>query len=612
MSSVSSGVSSSSIFGGLCSGNSRRPSMFTAKYRMREERKKVLKMSMGKVKRIEDPESFLRRSVLINNTIKILQKEVRDEKMMRHGGSYASKSSSYRKSFACSRLNEMHLSVVDEPDTEEHSSLLMDTDDDASRSSPLDNLVISKDHHNTPSLLNSRKRSLNQDDSEEDCDVQDVLSQIYVPPTPCIISSIDEDEAMLSGVNNPTPSTSAQAARSICSSSSSSSSSINNCIGVVDPLEGLTSCEPPRKKCRLDGDDEDEEDGEDEDEEVDATSFLGAVSQDCSLDDDVDVDVDVVGDSELSDWPTPPAPIIPPPTSLLLSCSDGIIPSSSMMMLSPSVTSPLSMSSLLSFSSTASLHSDSLCSSSISSLNCDRSSILNTSPYATGLGRVTHLLSDNACSDFPLMVDIPPATRDSSDSCPSPSLTVSTSSSLSPTIMSPSAMCNGLMSPLVLPCAPTGLSLPLLSPTTMSITSPPQHHCSSSSEESNSGDDEDMLLSSSETKENCSLHLSLPLSGLHSPLVDHNSRSSNSGGDISASNGGGYVNGINVNASSINGNNAVINNNSNINSSSSSTGNVNSSSEMEKNQQYSSCGHSSIFGELQSVVFHSLIASLET
>lgn len=33
--------SSSSIFGGLCSGNSRRPSMFTAKYRLREERKKV-------------------------------------------------------------------------------------------------------------------------------------------------------------------------------------------------------------------------------------------------------------------------------------------------------------------------------------------------------------------------------------------------------------------------------------------------------------------------------------------------------------------------------------------------------------------------------------------
>lgn len=40
-SSISCGVSSSSIFGGLCSGNTRRPSMFTAKYRMREERKKV-------------------------------------------------------------------------------------------------------------------------------------------------------------------------------------------------------------------------------------------------------------------------------------------------------------------------------------------------------------------------------------------------------------------------------------------------------------------------------------------------------------------------------------------------------------------------------------------
>ena len=37
------GLSSSSttIFGGLCSSNTRRPSMFTAKYRLREERKKV-------------------------------------------------------------------------------------------------------------------------------------------------------------------------------------------------------------------------------------------------------------------------------------------------------------------------------------------------------------------------------------------------------------------------------------------------------------------------------------------------------------------------------------------------------------------------------------------
>lgn len=51
-----------------------------AKYRMKEERKKVLKMSVRKLKAIEDPEMFLCRSVLINNTMKRIQNDVREEK----------------------------------------------------------------------------------------------------------------------------------------------------------------------------------------------------------------------------------------------------------------------------------------------------------------------------------------------------------------------------------------------------------------------------------------------------------------------------------------------------------------------------------------------------
>jgi len=54
--------------------------MISAKYRLKEERRKVLKISVNKLKKIEDPESSLRRSVLINNTVKRLQKEARDEK----------------------------------------------------------------------------------------------------------------------------------------------------------------------------------------------------------------------------------------------------------------------------------------------------------------------------------------------------------------------------------------------------------------------------------------------------------------------------------------------------------------------------------------------------
>ena len=50
------------------------------RYRFKEERKKVLKMSVRKLKQIEDPETFLCRSVLINNTMKRIQAEIREEK----------------------------------------------------------------------------------------------------------------------------------------------------------------------------------------------------------------------------------------------------------------------------------------------------------------------------------------------------------------------------------------------------------------------------------------------------------------------------------------------------------------------------------------------------
>ncbi|XP_071441089.1 translation initiation factor IF-2 [Hetaerina americana] len=60
-----------------------RLTMISAKYRLKEERRKVLKISVAKLKRIDDPESSLRRSVLINNTVRRLQREARDEKMQR-------------------------------------------------------------------------------------------------------------------------------------------------------------------------------------------------------------------------------------------------------------------------------------------------------------------------------------------------------------------------------------------------------------------------------------------------------------------------------------------------------------------------------------------------
>ena len=56
------------------------PFLNTPKQR-KEERRKILKLSIHKMRAVEDPEHFLRRSVLINNTMKRLQKELREEKM---------------------------------------------------------------------------------------------------------------------------------------------------------------------------------------------------------------------------------------------------------------------------------------------------------------------------------------------------------------------------------------------------------------------------------------------------------------------------------------------------------------------------------------------------
>ncbi|XP_076032318.1 uncharacterized protein LOC143020046 isoform X2 [Oratosquilla oratoria] len=54
------------------------------KFRLREDRKKVLRISAAKYRSIEDHESVLRRSVLIRNTLRRVQREAREEKLARH------------------------------------------------------------------------------------------------------------------------------------------------------------------------------------------------------------------------------------------------------------------------------------------------------------------------------------------------------------------------------------------------------------------------------------------------------------------------------------------------------------------------------------------------
>lgn len=178
---------------GYCSPRNR-PSMISAKYKQKEERRKVLKISVNKLKKIDDPEASLCRSVLINNTVKRLQKENRDEKLQRQQLNYPSyDSDSFVK-------NEM---VKHEKTSAEEDRV---NNDDVTVASPqIEDLIIETDFHAKleeeinnvsgftaeplPVTTNSgHKRSF---DELDECDV---LSQFYLPPTPRMLTGLDEDE----------------------------------------------------------------------------------------------------------------------------------------------------------------------------------------------------------------------------------------------------------------------------------------------------------------------------------------------------------------------------------------------------------------------------------
>lgn len=186
-----------------------RPSMISAKYRQKEERRKVLKISLNKLKRIEDPEASLCRSVLINNTMKRLQKETRDEKLQKQQLSYP----------RCYD-NDSYLNLKRNTSTFSSESFVVENDFDAKLEEEINevkaknievmNMVeenlngltdsnnfqrsenaVSQPLDTTSRLTSSTKRTI---DEMDDCDVQDVLSQFYMPPTPRMLTCIDDDE----------------------------------------------------------------------------------------------------------------------------------------------------------------------------------------------------------------------------------------------------------------------------------------------------------------------------------------------------------------------------------------------------------------------------------
>lgn len=58
----------------------RGPQMWNSRQRWKDERKRVLKLSLSKLAEIEDPELCMHRSVVINNTVKRLHMDIKNER----------------------------------------------------------------------------------------------------------------------------------------------------------------------------------------------------------------------------------------------------------------------------------------------------------------------------------------------------------------------------------------------------------------------------------------------------------------------------------------------------------------------------------------------------
>lgn len=301
--SSSGGLSSSSYCRrlGSASNSSRRSATFqlwSPRLRLRDERKRVLKLSLAKLRRIDDAESCLRRSVLLNNTLRRLQRDARDEKS---GGGQTNNHviSSAGENDCSSRLHQQHpavrLSSSSEEDNNNHQAelqtmrSLLSCDELPLLNSGLTGGDLSM-VENGGSQSRAQAGSIKRRRTSSDVTADDLAASLaaagssssssldsscgglnfgdlYLPPTPRMISSLeDEEEAAeawqcvkrpkissnstagsdVSGRNRPAlrpcnslPSLTTTTSSSSTTATSSSSSSNQNNSPI---LTGYTSC----------------------------------------------------------------------------------------------------------------------------------------------------------------------------------------------------------------------------------------------------------------------------------------------------------------------------------------------------------------------------------
>ncbi|KAK8747500.1 hypothetical protein OTU49_016420, partial [Cherax quadricarinatus] len=166
--------------------SARRGALATYKFRVREERKRVIRLSNEKYRTIDDHESGLRRFVLIKNTLRRLQREAREEKLARHRAgstnvspSYLSASRPRSPSPPCDMQVCDVLSVYAQPAPTPLSAL---EDDDPAPPAKKPKLFLDDDKENSRETCETRLQC--EMDHKDDArvvvdDTQEILRDLY-------------------------------------------------------------------------------------------------------------------------------------------------------------------------------------------------------------------------------------------------------------------------------------------------------------------------------------------------------------------------------------------------------------------------------------------------
>jgi len=147
------------------------------KYKRKEERKKILKMCVKKLRSIDDPETFLCRSVLINNTLKQIQAF--------HKAKEASKHAHHQMEWEREVMEREDNKEAESEESESPTS--SDTEEPYEQSlaehcEPAHHIPMNNTHNHTNQTHINLDGSLASRNDHNDYNAEDILSDILLPP----------------------------------------------------------------------------------------------------------------------------------------------------------------------------------------------------------------------------------------------------------------------------------------------------------------------------------------------------------------------------------------------------------------------------------------------